>query len=161
MGRKFLWHIIVKLNEFFLTRVSIKLNIFILLSKIAMHFQDRGGSVCFLAHTVITLKIFACQKNFYQKFHLKKNFLEICNKMYLPFWNNLAFIPLGWSEGCQFLHLQIVSWKTLNIYIFFSFFDLRCLSLKYLTSSISSLPPFSLAGLGSCSQKCYFSFSLG
>ena len=93
MGRKFLWHITAKINEFFqpqITRVitnQINLLFFTKLSKILKHFRERGGKVCFLAHPVISLLIIACQNYFFQHFRLKKNLSEIYKKTYLPTWN--------------------------------------------------------------------------
>ena len=54
----------IKLNEHFFT----------LPSKIVTHFWDRGGRVCFSAHPVIALIIFARQNYFHQIFYLKKTF---------------------------------------------------------------------------------------
>ena len=57
------------------------------LSKFLMHFQDKGIRICFLAHPVGLLIIFAHQNYFYQNFCRKKIFRVTCNKMYLPISN--------------------------------------------------------------------------
>ena len=88
-------------------------------SKILMHFPDKSGEVCHLAHSVTSLKIIAGQNDFYQNLCLEETFPAIWYKTYLHIWNFKVGPHYHSKEASRLSIFTLIAFiKALNAYFF-------------------------------------------